>query len=156
MGQYIDWLVMVFVGSLLIIWAYRAFYRWLHQPAATRGLKLGKGGVIPDNDVNVQLLEQAGYEVTSGKHLIPISIELDGEELGRGSRLYIDYIAERDDESYIVKTARDRMPMDWTGSGVRDRLLVYSLLLPECTGVLFVDAKERIIRKITFHIAEAD
>lgn len=156
MGNYIDWLVMAVVGSLLLIWAYRGFYRWLHQPAGTRGLKLGKGGAIAEDDINVQLLEQAGYEVTSGKHLIPISIDLDGEELGRGSRLYIDYIAEQEDESYIVKTARDRMPMDWTGSGIRDRLLVYSLLLPECDGVLFVDAKERIIRKITFHIADAE
>jgi len=154
LGQYLDWLVMIIVGSLLVIWLYRAFYKWLHQPLGTTKLKLGKGGDIAENDRCVQLLEQAGYEVTSGKHCIPITIELDGEQLGRGSRLYIDYIAEMNDEIYIVKAARERMPMDWTGSGVRDRLLVYSLLLPECAGVLFVDANEQLIRKIIFQIAE--
>ncbi len=52
-------------------------------------------------------------------------IDLDGQALQ--SRLFIDLIAEKDGKHYIVKTARDRMPIDWTGSGVRDRLLVYAL-----------------------------
>ncbi|MNH42715.1 hypothetical protein D3C79_1044680 [compost metagenome] len=68
--------------------------------------------------------------------------------------MYIDYIAEMNNQMFVVKTARDRMPMDWTASGVRDRLLVYALLLPECTGVLFIDAREKMIRKVTFHIAD--
>lgn len=154
MGKYGDWFIMLLAGSLLLFWLFRAFYRWLHEPSSMNRLKLGKGGELTANDENIMLLEQAGYEVSSGKHLIPIPIELDGVPLGRGTRLYIDYIAEMDNQTYIVKTARDRMPMDWTASGVRDRLLVYSLLLPECAGVLFVDAKEKVIRKITFNIAD--
>lgn len=154
MGEYGDLFIMLFAGCLLTFWIYKAFYRWLHEPASMNRLKLGKGGELKDNDPNILLLEQAGYEISSGKHLIPIPIELDGMPLGKGSRLYIDYIAEMDNNTYIVKTARDRMPMDWTASGVRDRLLVYSLLLPDCAGVLFVDAKEKVIRKITFHIVD--
>lgn len=150
MTKYGDWFIMILASSLLLIWLFRAFYRWLHEPSSVRRLKLGKGGTLSAGDENIQLLEHHGYEVVSGKHLVPITVELDGQELG--SRLYIDYIAEMDNKTYIVKSARDRMPMDWTGSGVRDRLLVYSLLLPQCSGVLFVDAKERIIRKIHFHI----
>ncbi|CAM3964798.1 hypothetical protein L1N85_03630 [Paenibacillus alkaliterrae] len=154
MDTYGDWLIMLLAGIVLAIWMLRAFYRWLHEPASVNRLKLGKGGELKPDDENILLLERAGYEVSSGKHLVPIPILLDDVPLGKGSRLYIDYIAEKDKSMYIVKTARDRMPMDWSASGVRDRLLVYSLLLPECAGVLFVDAKDKVIRKITFHIAD--
>lgn len=152
MGMYGDWFIMLVAGAFLLFWAYRGVYRWLHQPVSVNRLTLGKGGKLEEDDENILLLEKAGYEVLSGKHRVPIGIELDGQSLN--SRLYIDYIAEQDGKMYIVKTARERMPMDWTGSGVRDRLLVYSLLLPECTGVLFVDVKDQIIRQITFHISD--
>lgn len=154
MERYGDWFIMLLAGVLLAVWLYRAFYRWLHEPVNMNRVKLGKGGQIADNDENKALLERAGYEVVSGKHVIPIPTELDDQPLGNGSRIYIDYIAEKDDSTYIVKTARDRMPMDWTASGIRDRLLVYSLLLPDCEGILFVDAKEGNIRKVKFHIGE--
>lgn len=154
MGTYGDLIIMLLAGGLFIAWLFRIFHRWLHEPASVNRLKLGKGGALAADDENIILLEQAGYEVSSGKHLVPIPIKLNDVPLGKGSRLYIDYIAEKDNCTYIVKTARDRMPIDWTPSGVRDRLLVYSLLLPECEGVLFVDAKEKLIRKITFHISE--
>ncbi|MFX3633587.1 MAG: hypothetical protein ACE3L7_24875 [Candidatus Pristimantibacillus sp.] len=152
MGEYGDWFFMLVAGGLLLIWLYRSFYRWLHTPISVNRLKLGNGGELAADDENIVYLEQAGYEVISGKHRIPVAIDLDGEPLT--SRLYIDYIAEYEDKMYIVKTARDRMPIDWTGSGVRDRLLIYSLLLPECSGILFVDVKEQIIRKIMFQIGE--
>lgn len=154
MDKYGDWFIMAIAGILLAIWLYGAFYRWLHAPANLNRVKLGKGGTIADDDENVELLEGSGYRVVSGKHVIPIPIELNDAPLGKGARMYIDYMAEKDELTYIVKTARDRMPMDWTASGVRDRLLVYALLLPDCDGVLFVDAQEKTIRKITFHIAD--
>ena len=152
MGKYGDWIIMALAGCLIAIWLYRSFYRWLHEPAVVNRIKLGKGGAIADDDENVKLLEQSGYEVTSGKHIIAVPVEINDEPLGRGTRLYIDYIAEKDSNTYIVKTARERMPMDWTASGVRDRLLVYALLLPHCNGILYIDAKEKIVRKITFYI----
>jgi hypothetical protein len=152
MQGYGEWFIMLFAGVLLLIWLYRAFYRWLHEPAVMNRAKLGKGGTIAANDANAALLVREGYDVVSGKHVIPIGIDLDGSPLEPGSRLYIDYIAERDGHTYIVKTARDRMPIDWSASGVRDRLLVYSLLLPQCDGVLYIDAKEGRIRKIEFHL----
>ncbi|WP_240941096.1 hypothetical protein [Paenibacillus sp. HB172176] len=154
LGTYGDWFIMLIAGGLLLFWLYRAFYRWLHEPANVNRIKLGKGGAVSSNDENVKLLRKRGYEVTSGKHVIRIPIEMDDSPLGSGTRLYIDYIAEKDDSAYLVKTARERMPMDWTASGVRDRLLVYALLLPDCSGVLFVDAKEGIVRKIVFHLID--
>jgi hypothetical protein len=154
MGTYGDWFIMLAAGCLLVIWLFRMFYRWLHEPAGVNRLTLGKGGVLSPDDENIALLEQKGYTVRSGKHLVPVPIKLDDVPLGKGSRLYIDYIAIMDNKTYIVKTARDRKPMDWTASGIRDRLLVYSLLLPECDGILFVDARDKVIRKISFHIAD--
>lgn len=154
MDSYLDWFLMVLAGALILFWVFRAFYRWLHEPSSVNRLRLGKGGELKPDDENVLLLEQAGYEVSSGKHIIPIPVYLDGVPIGKGSRLYIDYIAEMDKNIYIVKASRERMPMEWTASGVRDRLLVYSLLLPECAGVLYVDAKDKVVRKITFPIAE--
>ncbi|MFD1955845.1 hypothetical protein ACFSL6_17150 [Paenibacillus thailandensis] len=153
MGVYGEWFIMLVAGGLLALWLFRSFYRWLHQPAQVSKVTLGAGAKLDPDDENILFLEAAGYEVQSGKHRVPITIELDDETLE--SRLYIDYIAESaDGELYIVKTARERMPMDWTGSGVRDRLFVYSLLLPECDGILFLDVKEKILRKIKFHYAE--
>lgn len=154
MEAYWDWFIMLVAGILLMLWLYKSFYRWLHDTGSVNRIKLGKGGELAADDANILLLEKAGYEVSSGKHVIQVPVELDDVPLGKGTRLYIDYIADKDGLTYIVKTARDRMPMDWTASGVRDRLLVYSLLLPECSGILFVDAREQIIRKITFHIAD--
>ena len=151
MGKYGDWVIMVIAGGLIIYWLYRVFYRWLHEPPGMHTeLLLSNAEDVVEDDENVQFLEQSGYEVTHGKYRVPITIDLDGQTLQ--SRLFIDLIAEKDGKYYIVKTARDRMPIDWTGSGVRDRLLVYSLLLPESEGVLFVDQKERTIRTITFHL----
>ncbi|WP_020616778.1 hypothetical protein [Paenibacillus daejeonensis] len=152
MGNYSDWFVMIVVGLLFVIWVYKRFYTWLHEPVTSR-LVLLDGGEEPDaSDENVRLLETAGYTVSSARHRIPVSVGLDGELLG--SRLYIDYVAEKGSELYLVKTARDRMPMDWTGSGVRDRLLVYALLVPHSAGILYVDAKNGGIRTITFHVNE--
>lgn len=150
MEKYGDWFVMGLAGLMLAIWLYRALYRWLHEPATIQTVKLGKGGALADDDENIRLLRKKGYSVISGKHVIPVPIEVDDAPLGNGARLYIEYIAEKDGYTYIVKTARERKPMEWTASGVRDRLLVYALLLPHCSGVLFVDAKEGVLRKIEF------
>lgn len=152
MGKYGDWFVMLVAGALILLWLYRIFYRWLHSPAGSRVIVLGEGLELDADDEYVRFLEAEGYTVISGKHRIPICIELDGDALQ--SRLYIDYVAEKDGRMYIVKTARDRMPMDWSGSGVRDRLLVYSLLIPQSSGILFADCKARQIRTILFQVGE--
>ncbi|RXZ78257.1 hypothetical protein EBB07_29830 [Paenibacillaceae bacterium] len=154
MNHYGDWLIMLVAGGLIVFWFYRLFYRWLHTPSGTPVFLL-QNGLEPDaGDDYVRLLEEFGYTVTSAKHRIPIEIALDSEMMR--SRLYIDYLVEKEGLVYLVKTARERMPMDWTGSGVRDRLLVYTLLAPHAEGVLFADIKEREIKVITFKFPEQD
>jgi len=149
---FVDGLIMLLAGGLLVLWLYRLFYRWLHQPAGSKLFLLGDGGELEADDENIGFLERHGFEVVSGKHRVPLRIGLDGEVLR--SRLYIDYVAEKDGLTYLVKTARDRMPMDWTGSGVRDRLLVYALLVPGAAGILFADPREGWIRTVTFEFGE--
>ncbi len=145
---------MIVAGVLLLIWMYRGFYRWLHSPAASRrrSLLLHRGQELDADDECVNFLESEGYAVQSGKHRVPVTINLDGEPLK--SRLYIEYIAEKDGRTYVVKTARERMPVEWTGSGIRDRFLVFALLVPYCEGILYVDVKARSIRTILFTVAE--
>jgi len=153
LGKYVDWLIMIIAGCMIVLWLYRVFHRWLHEPPGVNSkLLLSNAGEVDEDDEQVKFLEQHGFEVNYGKYRVPITIDLDGEELY--SRLFIDMIAERDGKHYIVKTARERMPIDWTGSGVRDRLLVYALLMPECEGILFVDQKAQLIRTVTFRFSE--
>lgn len=148
MGHAADWFVMIAAGSLIAVWLFRRLYAWLHEPPASRVYLLGDGVEPDEQDETVRFLTDSGYDVVSGKHRIPIAIELDGEPLQ--SRLFIDYVAVKDGKTWLVKTARDRMPIDWTGSGVRDRLLIYALLVPTAEGIVYADPRERSLRTVTF------
>jgi hypothetical protein len=116
------------------------------------------GHVIPDipvddeipEDEAVGLLEAAGYEILSGKKRIPIHVLLNDEPLQ--SRLFIDYFVQMEDEVYIVKLAKERKPLELTGSGIRDALLCYQLAYPQAAGILYVDLAQRKINKIAITI----
>ncbi|MNP64601.1 hypothetical protein D3C76_1601090 [compost metagenome] len=71
--------------------------------------------------------------------------------------MFIDYVAlDEDGAIYLVKTARKRMPLEWTGSSLRDRLLPFFLLYPDCAGMLYVDIYEAEIRQIHFEWDEEE
>ncbi|MFC7440971.1 hypothetical protein [Laceyella putida] len=102
-------------------------------------------GEVPD------LLRENGYEVISGKQKVPLSIEVDGK--GYDSRLYIDYIARRDGECYIVIVARERKPLRLSGAGLRDFFLTqYLMYQPD--GMLYVDREKRSVKCIQFDLPE--
>jgi len=149
-GNAADWLIMAAAGGLIAVWLVRRFHAWLHEPPASRVYRLGEGTEPDPDDETVRFLTASGYEVVSGKHRVPIEIEVDGEPMQ--ARLFIDYVAVKDGRMWLVKTARDRKPIDWTGTGVRDRLLVYALLVPTAEGIVYADPKERRLRTITFAI----
>ncbi|CAM2808772.1 hypothetical protein PASE110613_01860 [Paenibacillus sediminis] len=94
----------------------------------------------------LDILSDAGYEVLSGKMRIPILFDADGVQLH--SRLYIDYLVSRDHATYMVKLARERRPVEWTGSAVRNEFLHYFLLYPECKGLLYVDVAQKEIKEV--------
>lgn len=148
-----DVFVIILLAAGFSIWGWIALRRWLTFPA--RQVRLTFDEIVV-SDENVQFLESSGYEVVSGKKKIPLRIMVDDEE-ELYSRMYIDYFARPEgdeDQLYIVKTARDRKPLDLTGSGIRDALLSYFLLYEQVIGILYVDAKQGMIKKIHFEIED--
>ncbi|AWB46946.1 hypothetical protein DCC85_13210 [Paenibacillus sp. CAA11] len=144
---------MLLISLVCILLLYRAVVRWLRKPAP---FKPGTAFEVNDDyeiTPEVELLQGAGYEVISGKLKVPLAFEVDQEIMH--SRLFIDYVARLDGEYYLVKTARSRWKFEWTGSGVRDALLPYLLIYPNCAGVLYIDTDQREIKQIHF-IPEED
>ncbi|WP_438448819.1 hypothetical protein [Gorillibacterium sp. sgz5001074] len=138
-------LLSLFTAGVLLMW----LRKWITAPPKVQH------PVVPDEEIMVteavELLEFAGYEVWTGKRKVPITVSVnDRTELE--TRLFIDHFAAEGDKLYIVKLARDRKPIDRTGSGLRDGLLVYQLLYEQTEGILLVDPKLRTIDKIHFSI----
>ena len=145
---------MIVASIVLLLIAYRWFYRWLHTPQTMSRIKLGKGGKIKEDDPNVVFLIKKGYVVLSGRHTIPIAIELDDVVSDKASNVYVDYIVEKKSHMYLVKYERERHPMEWTNNEIRDRLLMYSLLVPNMSGIIYINYREGTLRKIAFHFIE--
>ncbi|WP_256223248.1 hypothetical protein [Paenibacillus sp. 1_12] len=120
----------------------------------SEGLTLPEETPVSSDEVT-RLLEENGYKVISGKQRIPIHITInDGEPLH--SRLFIDYFVEQDGVYFTVKVAKERKPMETTGSSIRDHLLAFHLLYPQTSGVLYVDPQQHRIQCIRFQIDNED
>lgn len=140
-------ILLILIGIVsIVIWR---FPKWIAGSSRRRG-RIPRHANIPEDDV-VELLEAAGFEVLAGKTKIPISMTV-GERDHLESRLFIDYFVQKEDDVYLVKVAKDRKPLEMTGSAVRDMLLPYTLIYPEAQGILYVDMTVNKIKKITFHI----
>lgn len=141
-----DGLLMVLIGGAAIYLLFRGLRSWVRKPF---GLRSVTGLVLNEEILEhpvVDLLKEAGYEVVSDKLKVPLAFQVDGSILH--SRLFIDYIATKEGEFYLVRTARERLPIEWTGSGIRKELLPYLLLYPACAGVLYADADQGILKRI--------
>jgi hypothetical protein len=130
-------------------WLATSLKRWMSAPAAN-GPVIESDQEVPLTEA-VELLEREGYEVMTRKRKIPLRIVLDDKE-EMDSRLFIDHFASREGNLYIVKLARERTPLDWSASGLRDALLVYQALYREASGILYVDTELGSIRTIQFDI----
>lgn len=140
-------ILLILIGVVsIVIWR---FQKWITGSSRRRG-RIPSHANIPGDDVT-QLLEAAGFDVLAGKTKIPITMTV-GERDQLESRLFIDYFVQKEDHVYLVKVAKDRKPLEMTGSAVRDMLLPYTLIYPEAQGVLYVDMSVNKIKKITFHI----
>ncbi|MGO4494640.1 hypothetical protein AB4114_01830 [Paenibacillus sp. 2RAB27] len=139
-------LLILIVVVCIVFWR---FQKWSAGSSRRRG-RIPRQANIPEDDV-VDLLEAAGFEVLAGKTKIPITMTV-GEREQLESRLFIDYFVQKEDDVYLVKVARERKPLEMTGSAVRDMLLPYNLIYPEAQGILYVDMTVSKIKKITFHI----
>ena len=139
-------LLIIIVVALILIWI--RFKKWLYSPSRLK-LPFPVNTVVPRNEA-VLLLEQAGYQVICGKKKVPLIVTVD--DVPMDSRLFIDYFAKKGEELFVVKLAKQRQPVQWTGSGVRQSLMPYCYLFLETHGVLYVDLEEGRVRKITIDI----
>ena len=133
---------------IFFVWVYVLLKRRANAQASwyvPEGEEIGE----LDSDV-IDLLEQAGYSVVRGKHKIPIYIDADGEPLE--SRLIIDGLAERDDDLYVIRIERERRPMEWTGSSIREHLLPFHLMYREAAGILYIERRSGFLRQVRFEI----
>jgi len=144
-------IVVLLLVAFLASWLTLRIRKWWVQPQERKLLPNLMSEHIP-RDEAVELLEGAGFDVLAAKQRIPVLITLNDGDEPLESRLYIDYVASKNEHTYLVKVAKERRPMDLTGSSIRDALLPYYLLYPGASGVLYVDMHQQKIRKISFHI----
>ncbi|MGN7761621.1 hypothetical protein ACTJKB_09220 [Paenibacillus sp. 22594] len=142
-----DKAVMVLIGLAVAIFIIYRIYIWLQSsPRSFIKDRLPLNKVILPHP-SIDLLEAAGYEVIGGKLKIPLSFNVDGASMY--SRLFIDYVASKEEDSYyLVILSRPRKTLDFTGSSLRDSLLPYLLIYPDCSGVLYVNTVTSVIHEI--------
>lgn len=146
-----DWFVVMLVVIVFLFWGVSSFRHWFENGPKKPRFVVPQGEEDVEPNEVTELLEGAGFDVISAKVRIPIIMTLnDGEQYQ--SRLYIDYFVEKKDELYVVKVSRERKPLELTGSGIREALLPYYLLVPEASGVLYVDIHAGKIKKFKFEI----
>ncbi len=144
-----DMYVVIMIVAILAIWLAYRFRRWLYTPPSVR-LPLPYESPLPAEGKATDLLAESGYEWVAGKQRISICMNVDDEVLE--SRLFVDGVARRGHELFIVKCSRERQPMEWTGSALRERLLPYFLIFKEASGVVYVDLEAEEVRKIAIDL----
>ncbi|MFC4599184.1 hypothetical protein [Cohnella hongkongensis] len=150
MGSVGDWVIMLIAAAIMVWWVIRRLDRWLHEPPDARLRKLAAAGGV-EEDEHVALLREHGFQALSGKHRISLGVSVDNGPV-MPTRLYFDYLAVKDHQYYLVKLERARQPLEWTPSALRERLLVYALLFPDCYGIVIVPAQERQIKIVRFKV----
>ncbi|MDR6224640.1 hypothetical protein [Desmospora profundinema] len=95
-------------------------------------------------------LEEEGYDVVAAKQRLPLLVRMGEKEME--SRLYVDYVARKNNRTYLVFQAKAKQPLRISGSALRDRFLVYVLAF-QAAGVVYVDPYSRSCHTITFFVA---
>src|SRR5690606_32334455 len=74
-----DRFMLAIVLIVICLWLYYRFKRWLYAPMHVK-LPFPEAAPVVRSEA-VRLLEEAGYQVISGKKRVPIYVELDDEPL---------------------------------------------------------------------------
>lgn len=143
-----DKAVMALIGLAVVIFLVYRVYIWLQNSPRS----FIKDRVPINKEItphpSIEWLEAAGYEVIGGKLKIPLAFNVNGSSMY--SRLFIDYVASKEEESfYLVILSRPRKELQFTGSALRDALLPYLLIYPDCSGVLYVNTVSSAIHVIS-------
>lgn len=112
-----DLVVLFLILAAVAVWLGIRVKQWLDQPVRFRRLPIRHASPVPA--AMASLLEKEGYRMLCGKFKISLRIMVNGKRMG--SRLFFDGLARGEEGTlFAVKKARDRQPVKWTGSGVRD------------------------------------
>ena len=144
-----DIYVFYLIVAGLLLWGWMLLKKWLMKPAAAK-LSFLKNASFPEGKT-AGLLKQFGYEVVSGKVRVPLTVSVDGKRYQ--SRIYIDYIVQKDGKLYAARIERGRQPVKWSGSSLRDQFFAYCFLDPGLDGVVHIDEDKQQIKLITMRIA---
>lgn len=148
-----DQWIMGLIGIGLAVWIGYAIRHYLCTSEAMENVCLTER--YPHDDEIISLLESAGYHIIGGKYYVPTQIYMDGEEL-EPTKLWIDMVAKRSEQWFIVRIARERMQLDWNASAIRKHWAAYFAAYPECDGLLIVDMVERRIRLLHMDFRNAE
>lgn len=154
MNERYDGFLMILIGVVVIILLVWRLNRWLISPGISQLPGMPINERIQDHPA-IELMEREGYDVIGGK--VKINLSFDTDELLVQSRLFIDYVAsDGNGDLYLVKLSRDRLPVDFTGSGIRDRLMPFMVMYPECAGLLYIDLNENAVRRVTMEWSDEE
>jgi hypothetical protein len=140
-----DTLVLFLLIGVILYFIGKQIPFWPRKNDGQDGEPLRIKGEVPD------LLRSHGYEVVRAKEKVPLEIDVDEETYE--SRLYIDYVARRDEQWYIVIVARERKPLRMSGAGLRDFFLPYYLLY-QPDGILYVNKEKQTVKLVQFDVPD--
>lgn len=139
------WVFLIIVVAVAV-WIGYGISRWLDKPPSSINFLLQSAP--PGSGPNKRLLEQHEYEVLSGKVRIPIKVRHNEQTLN--TRVYLDYVVKQEDDIYVVKVAKDRDQIQWSGSGIRDQFMALAFLHDQIAGVIYLDTKQQTLHRIQF------
>lgn len=138
-----DLLVLALMAVLIVYLLARAWNR-AEWNTAIQWSDTRIRGDIPER------LEEEGYDVVAAKQRLPLQIRMGEKHLE--SRLYVDYVARKNNRTYLVFKAKAKQPLRISGSDLRDRFLMYVLAF-QAAGVVYIDPQTGSCHTITFSVA---
>ncbi|SDW54133.1 hypothetical protein SAMN05444487_10472 [Marininema mesophilum] len=95
------------------------------------------------------MLEADGFELIAAKQRLPIAVRVG--DTSYDSRLYVDYVATRAGNTYLVVLAKDKKPLRFSGAILRDRFLAHVLAF-RAAGILYVEPHHGMYKTVSFDV----
>ncbi|MFC4078212.1 hypothetical protein [Salinithrix halophila] len=136
----------VIVLFLLLVLVVYLFIRWWKQADLNPVLTVSSQpvrGEVPS------ILEADGYQVVAAKQRLPVAVHVGDQSYD--SRLYVDYVATRGGQTYLVIQAKAKKPLRFSGATLRDQFLAHALAF-RAAGILYMDAAHGTYKTISFDV----
>ncbi|SFS93013.1 hypothetical protein [Marininema halotolerans] len=131
-------LLLMVVVFFIIRWWKKADYR----PVLTTSDRPIRGEVP-------LMLEADGFELIAAKQRLPIAVYVG--DTSYDSRLYVDFVATRAGNTYLVVLAKEKKPLRFSGAVLRDRFLAHVLAF-RADGILYVEPHHGVYKMVSFDV----